>query len=121
MKTASEITNDLQNFYGTEHYYAYRALGFPNLKLTDGVKYLAEAAECYWLLEIVASVGKKLRAKDHFHVITLKADGKGGATFTADDGNGNIHHTQKLEYSSFPLPEIKLYFIDDVLLLVSEY
>ena len=42
---------DLDQFYGTENYYHYLA----GLKLTDGVKYLADEAGAYWLLDIIAS------------------------------------------------------------------
>ena len=31
------------------------------------------------------------------------------ATLTADDGDGNILVTQEIEFTDFPLPEIKIY------------
>ena len=39
---------------------------------------------------------------------------------TATDRNGNTIARQQIEYSDFPLKEIKLYLIDGVLLLPSE-
>ena len=45
---------DLGNFTGTTQYFKY--LG--GLKLTDGVKFLADKG-CYWLLDIIASYQPK--------------------------------------------------------------
>ncbi|MCH7559291.1 MAG: hypothetical protein IIB56_17810 [Planctomycetes bacterium] len=42
---------DLDQFTGTSQYYTYMA----GLKLTDGVKYMADEAGAYWLLDIIAS------------------------------------------------------------------
>ncbi len=42
---------ELAQFTGTEQYYKH--LG--GLVYTDGVKYLAEKAGSYWLLDIIAS------------------------------------------------------------------
>ena len=38
-----------------------------------------------------------------------------------DDGNDNIVYTQRIEYTDFPLDEIKLYFVNNVIHLPSEY
>ncbi len=47
----------LKNFgqfsMGTENYYRHSLV--PNFLFTDGVKYLAENAECFWLIDIIAS------------------------------------------------------------------
>jgi len=43
------------------------------------------------------------------------------ATLTCDDGNGTVVYRQELGYTDFPLPEITLYFTDNVILLPSEY
>lgn len=40
---------------------------------------------------------------------------------TCDDGNGNVVFSKKIEYTDFPLSEIKLYCADGVILLPSEY
>jgi len=56
---------DLNTFIGTTGYYRYLA----GLKLTDGVKYLADEAGAYWLLDIICSyqIDEKIR-KLHFQV-----------------------------------------------------
>jgi hypothetical protein len=43
------------------------------------------------------------------------------ATLACDDGDGNIAFTKELEFTDFPLDEIRLYFTDNTLLLPSEY
>ena len=45
---AIQLEQELGNFTGTEYHYRIR----PNLLGTDGVKYLAEQAECFWLLDL---------------------------------------------------------------------
>ncbi len=51
---------DLNQFTGTECYYAYLV----GLKLTDGVKFMADKAGAYWLLDIIASY--QLNSKTRF-------------------------------------------------------
>jgi len=121
MQDATTIQATLSQFSGTENYYAHNLPGCPRLKLTDGAHYLREAAECYWLFDIIASVARKLREKDYFHSVKLVKDDKGGATFTADDGNGRIDYAQHIPFTDFPLQTIHLFFQDDVVMLTSEY
>lgn len=116
--TPKELRNGLAGFYGTDGYHVIH----PYVKLTDGAKFLAQGAGCFWLMDIIASIAPMLRKKDYFTSIKLRLDGKGGAVFTADDGNGHILYRQKIEYTDFPLTEgIDLFFIDDVVMLTSEY
>ncbi|MCB8789014.1 DUF6876 family protein [Planktothrix agardhii] len=46
MLTAEQLKTELSQFNGTENYYKH-SLGF---SYTDGINFLAENAECYWLL-----------------------------------------------------------------------
>lgn len=53
---------------------------------------------------------------------TLKVDlEKHAATLTCDDGNGNVVFTKRIEYTDFPIAEVKLYHSDGTILLPSEY
>jgi hypothetical protein len=105
---ATELKADLAGFSGTEGYTKY--LG--GLMLTDGVRYLAENAGCFWLLDIIASYQSKCR-KDadlremQFWKLTVNADDS--AVVTCEDGNGNVKITQKMEYTDFPLSEVKVW------------
>ena len=50
---------------------------------------------------------------------------KSSAVLKIDDGNGYVYATQNIEYTDFPLNEIKLYCCFDgehwVIMLTSEY
>ncbi len=126
MKTENKITeSDLVGFIGTSQYYRHNSIGF-RFNYTDGVKYLAENANCYWLLDIVASIQKlpkvkKHRLEDDFQSVKLTVNLDNSARFVLDDGNGNVLYTQNIPYTDFPLEKITLYFINEVLMLTSEY
>lgn len=119
--TPSELSASLTQFTGTENYYQW-SVTFPKFILTDGAKFLAEEAGCYWLMDAIAShlVGHD----DNFSVATLKRQGEAWL-LTLDDGNGKVWARQEIEFSDFPLDSIKLYACDDgehvVLMLTHEY
>jgi len=48
---AETLTKNLQHFCGTEQYYPH----WLGIRYTDGVKYLADNAEAYWLIDAIAS------------------------------------------------------------------
>jgi len=116
---------DLNQFCGTQNYYRY-TLG---LKLTDGVKYLADEAGAYWLLDIIASYQSKPSIrKEPFQVWQLKlspdnaATGKHQAVVTMKtDSDRPLLVKQEIEYTDFPLDSIDLWLINGVILLPSEY
>lgn len=99
----NELETNLGQFTGTEKLYRLT----PRHLLTDGTMYLAEHAKCYWLMLAVAS-HLSMKINDHFAVAKLSVMGN-GAVLTLDDGNGNIFATQSIEYTDFPLSEVKLY------------
>ena len=51
MKTPQEIASELNQFYGSATLYKH----WLGLKYTDGIQYLAQEANCYWLLNAIAS------------------------------------------------------------------
>jgi hypothetical protein len=77
----------------------------------------------YWLLDEIAIIQPydKAVAAEEFQVwiLTVRPDRK--ATLTCDDGNGKIVFTKEIEWTDFPLDEIKFYFTDNTILLPSEY
>lgn len=113
---------DLDQFIGTEHWYRHW-LG--KVTYTDGVKYLAEHAGngAFWLIDEIAinQINPKIKSEE-FQVWELKIDlEKSRGVLTCDDGNGNVVFTKRLDFTDFPLPEIKLYMVDRTILLPSEY
>jgi len=119
MATQPAITEaDLMQFTGTDNH--YKTI-LPKIVYTDGVQYLAEKAGAYWLIDLVASwqLHKKVRSET-FQVWTLTVTGS-KAVAKADDGNGNVVAKQVIEYTDFPLAEVKLYCVDGCIMLPSEY
>ena len=107
--------SDLNQFIGTENYYRHwtRCGVF-----TDGVQYLAKQAGAYWLIDAVFSY----RRREPFQVWTLKKNDDNSAVLTMQEDSGEPAKVrQKIPFTDFPLNRIKLYLIDSVLLLTSEY
>ena len=124
--TKDQLLDELRNFYGTEHYYRTN----PGLLVTDGVKFLADNAGCYWLLDMVWSYLPVLRkSRDTFFVVVLTKEGvlDPGAIFTIQDDipPNRTYAQQAIEHTDFPLDEIVLYLSATeeafVLMLRSEY
>ena len=114
------LEQDLAGFIGTQNYYRH-SIG--NFSYTDGVKYLADTANCYWLLDVIGSHILKPRIrKILFQVWELTVNENRNAVITMrEDTNLPAVVEQKIPFTDFPLKKIKLYFIDDVLMLPSEY
>lgn len=119
MNSTHDLISELNQFIGTEKYYRITRIHF----LTDGTKYLAEKAQSFWLMDAIASHLPKY-FHDTFCVANLTVN-KSSAVLKIDDGNGNVYASQKIEYTDFPLNEIKLYCSFDgeywVIMLTSEY
>ena len=117
-----QLLEALRNFYGTEHYYRH----MPGLVITDGVKFLADEAGAYWLLDMVWSHMPSIPKSEGFVLVTLKKSGR-SAVFQMqdDDPPQNVYAAQEIAYTNFPLDEIRMYLIRDesgfVLLLQAEY
>ncbi len=94
---------------------------FRKYHFTDGIYYMAHNARAYWLLEriFVLQDEKQLKA-ERFQTWKLQVKDH-AATLIAEDGNYNELHRESIPFTDFPLSELDFYFIDNVLLLKSEY
>lgn len=112
--------SDLIYFTGTENYYRHPLIR--KVCYTDGIKYVADAGNARWLIDEIAiqQINRSISAEG-FQVWTLKVNEDKTAVFTCDDGNENTIYREEINYTTFPLDEIKLYCIDNVILLPSEY
>ena len=110
----------LSQFTGTERYYRISRRHL----LTDGTKYLAEQAECFWMMDAIASHLMKIGTADWFVVVKTTVK-DAAALMVYEDGNGHEHARQEIPYTDFPLAEITLYTCWDgehwVIMLPSEY
>ncbi len=106
--------NDLKQFTGTEHYYKH---WFGGYVYTDGVKYTEEVGKCSWLINAIFSY----RRTEPFQIWTLDKIGSKAVLTMKEDSNTPELVRQEIGYTDFPIDSIKLYLIDKVLLLPSEY
>ena len=112
--------NQLSHFTGTERYYRISRRHL----LTDGSKYLAEEAECFWMMDAIASHLSEIGTADWFVLVRVTVQVT-QATMVYEDGNGHEHARQEVPFTDFPLAEQTLYACWDgehwVIMLPSEY
>lgn len=118
-KLREELRRELAFFTGSENVYK----AYPHVMITEGVKFLAERAEAFWLIDVVFSYQADRKVKQEpFQVYELNVDLKTKkAKMICTDGNENILRTQNIGFTTFPLESIKLYYTDGVVLLPTEY
>ena len=119
MKTAQEITVELEQFRGSDIIYKY----WLGLKYTAGIKHLAEIAQCWWLVDAIASYQPNLQDNpklQEFQIWHLVVQHNSGTLICEWDTNQEVLR-QEIEYTDFPLSNIKLYLAENILMLPSEY
>lgn len=118
-KLRDEIRKELAFFTGSEEFYK----AYPKVLITEGVKFLADRAECYWIIDLIFSYQSIKKIKDEaFQVYDLKVNlEEKSAIMVCTDGNENILYEQRIPFTTFPIESIKLYFTNEVVLLPSEY
>lgn len=118
---AAELRAALRSFTGTEEYHAHwsRARVF-----TDGVKFLADAAGAYWLIDLIAS-WQRVALQDgwlrEFQLWELHVREDRSALVVCSRDSEGVAFTQEVEFTDFPLEYAKLYVEERVLLLPSEH
>ena len=113
-------SNQLNQFTGTEKYYRISRKHL----LTDGTKYLAEQAECFWMMDTIASHLCEIGTEDWFVLVRVQVT-EGRAVMIYEDGNDREHARQEIPYTDLPIENISLYACWDgehwVIMLPSEY
>ena len=101
------LSTNLAHFSGSDEYTRTSS----RMVITEGVKYLAENAGAFWLIDLIdshqitPSVGR-----EPFQVWTLTRNKSGsGAKVEATDGNGKRIAVQRIPYTDFPLQSVKLF------------
>lgn len=123
MDTAN-IRYELKQFHGTSEYHKHLFPGKSPMILTDGCKYVRDACKAYWLFDAILSYQcDKILQHVNFQIWELKQlrkDLSWQLTCREDTGKKPLI-TQSIEFSDFPLDYIKIWVIDNVALLPSEY
>ena len=113
-------STQLGQFTGTGRYYRISRRHL----LTDGTRYLAEQAACFWLMDAIASHLSEIDTAEWFVVIKTTVK-RTSAVMVYEDGNGKELARQEIPYTDFPLASITLYACWDqehwVIMLPSEY
>ena len=119
--TKTLTKSDLIQFTGSEQWYRHAMVR--DILYTDGVQYVAETAGAYWLIDEITFAQRfdKLLAAEEFQSWKLNVNSDHTATLTCEDGNGGVVFTKAIEYTDFPLAEITLFFLNNTILLPSEY
>lgn len=132
MSTQVRVANEsLNGYFGGEQIYVNPST---NLKYTEGVRAIANNAESYWFLDIIASYQNKLK-KEGFQVWKLEREylytivndvrfvtqRKNCFNVVCEDGNDNVLIKQYIPFSDFPFDIYTVWYIDDLVLLPVEY
>jgi hypothetical protein len=121
---AIDIREELKEFHGTTMYHKHLFPGKSPILLTDGCKYVRDTCGAYWLFDaILIYQDQKALRGINFQVWELKQirlDLTWQLTCREDTGKKPLIR-QSITFSDFPLDYIKIWVIDKVALLTSEY
>ena len=111
----------LGQFTGSEHWYRHGLVR--SILFTDGVKYVADAAGAYWLLDEIALAqkGEKAVAAEEFQVWRLTVKPDHTAVLACEDGNDNTVFEKAIPFTDFPPEGITLWFANNTIYLPSEH
>ncbi|MBI4501822.1 MAG: hypothetical protein HY700_11740 [Gemmatimonadetes bacterium] len=111
------LEDELAQVHGTIRYYR----NFTGLLFTDGVKYLGDHANCYWLIDLVGSHQRDLE-DIRFQPWELEVvEQFAGVVTMREDDNAPVIVRQNIPYTDFPLQKFSFYCVDSVMMLKSEY
>lgn len=107
--------SDLRQFTGTMQYWR-SGNPFHSFLYTDGVQYLANHGQAYWLLDLIASWQIEPEVRNdpvllemQFWTLTVHEDLSAVAICERDSDDVVVR--QKIPYTNFPLQTIRLYLV----------
>lgn len=112
MKTLTDINAEFSEFTGSEHWYKHLF----GQHYTDGVKFMAEKYQAYWLIDAIFSYIRK----EEFQIWTLEVAEAQGFLSMREDTQLPFIVTQRIPFTDFPTGIFKLYFEAGILFLPSE-
>lgn len=114
----TRFNEELLQFTGSEN--LYQTL-IPGVRYTDGVKYVADQCQSYWLIDLIASYQRPMFVAENRYQVWILANRENSATIICEDGNDNEICRQTIGFTDFPLDEFTLWCTDGVILLPGEY
>jgi len=121
---AIRIKRALKEFRGTSKYHRHLFPGKSPLVLTDGCNFIREHCNAYWLFDAILSYqSEKILRNVFFQVWELRQlrNDLSWVLVCRQDSDKKPLITQAIKFSDFPLEEIKIWVIDNVAILPSEY
>jgi hypothetical protein len=112
----------LNQFYGSESFTRWSPL--TKSVLTEGALYVAQTAGAFWLFDAIQSHLDETKADWAQTVLTVHDDDS--ATLTMTNGNDEPLSTQRIPFTDFPEPELRIWSVRNELnahthMLPSEY
>jgi hypothetical protein len=120
MLSKKEILELIRQAHGTEAYHKFSSIKHYPV-VTDGVIAVAEAAECFWLLDIIGSYQTNKRLDPDFQVWKLVVNQEDNTAVITGSNDTDLIITQEIPFTNFPLDELKLFLMRGVILLPSEH
>ena len=120
MKSKKEILEIINHSRGSEAYHRFSSFNHYPV-VTDGVIALAEAAECFWLLDIIGSYQTNKRLDPNFQVWKIVVSHDDNTAIVSGYNDTTLIVQQEISYTDFPLDELKLYLMNGIILLPSEH
>ena len=104
---------DLSQFRCTSRYYK-NSIPWQPFIYTDGVKYVAEVGEAYWILDLIGSWQSEQVVKDDtmlqkIQFWNLTVNENSNAEMICERDSGDVAVRQKICYTDFPLRKIQFY------------
>ena len=115
-QSSEELRNNLEQFWGTENYFTNPLVKY---KYTDGVKYFAEHAGAYWLLQEINGLYVKLGIPPFLNIVVKSNKKK--ADIIVDNGNNKVLIKKHIGFTDLPEGEWQFFLTDNVLMIPSEY
>ena len=124
LTAAIEITEYQTSCNGFENHYKH---WLNRATYSDGVKFVAEKAGAYWLIDAITSHQPKAapacQGFQHW-TLTKNKTGSGAKLVCTDGGIGGakakVVVKQSIPFTDFPLPSIEMYLENGVLMLSDE-
>lgn len=122
---ANEINEYIANCNGTNNVYRHM---FSRIVYTDGVKFVAEKAGAYWLIDAIMSHQtnrKAIAAANGFQVWKVTHNKRGsGCVLTMDDGGqgdeAKVLIRQRIPFTDFPKGLDLVFYVEHGMLLLRE-
>jgi len=104
---------DIDSYIGSEK--LYNVMG---VYVTDGVKYIMENGYSWFVTDAIAVIRTKLKTEDFLAIaLTVKNN---NAVMEITDGNGHVFYRQQYKWTDAKR-NLTLFYVDNVLMLSSEY